>query len=78
MNEFYIKIRFSSDEITEAICFGRKNNHDCWNTWIGDWEKVVSGKNINECKSNLRDYLISQDKGLKTIENIINKIQIKT
>ncbi len=38
MNEFYIKIRFSSDEITEAICFGRRNNHDCWNTWIGDWE----------------------------------------
>jgi hypothetical protein len=78
MNEFYIKVKISSDEITEATCFGRKNNHDCWNTWIGDWTKIADAKNIKDCKSKLRDYLISQDKGLKTIESIISKIQVKT
>jgi hypothetical protein len=76
MNEFYIKVIFSSDEITEVICMGRINNHDCWNTWVGDWETVVSGKNIKECKLKLRDYLIKQDKGLTTVEHIINNIRI--
>ena len=78
MNEFYIQIKLKGDDISNVVAFGRRNNHDCWNTWIGDWTKVCSGKTISECKNNLRDYLEKEDKGKLTIDSILSKIQIKS
>jgi hypothetical protein len=79
MNQFIIKIRFNSTLIIEAIAYGRVYHHDpCGIGYADDWLIINKSENIDNCKNNLKLYLLNKlDFGKLKTDKIIENIKIE-